>query len=1076
MRRRDGYGFHSQRNYKTEGRKGNNYGRTDRDSEDGMGAESYDRGDKRGGRGKGRGRPPGLKGREIGLYYRDKMRSKKQASLQRIGVSLDPRREQQIRELLSSIGTSDLHRDVKCELNSEPDDFAFSGTRYFSLHDKPKVKCELGSEVGECSSAQDFSVDVKRKVKLEVGDKSGEISAESTRGTRRVYNESDVKPGPSSTDNHGSSAADRYSHISESSFKRKFLQNITGNIEANLGRSLLVGTSLVQDKELDELFKMRLIDKQNSKRYKKMMEFRQKLPSFGMKDQILDLVEQNQVTVISGETGCGKTTQVAQFILDSYIMKDKGSVCRIICTQPRRISATSVASRVAEERDEVCGEESVGYQIRLEKRMPRKKGSILFCTTGVMLQWMQSDPVLREVSHIVLDEIHERDVISDFVMTILKDIIQKRSDLKVILMSATLNAEQFSKYYGDCPCLNIPGFTYPVKEYYLEDVLQMTRFEIEPTRVPDTQGWKKHLKFVKARVRKVQEFENFIEPYVRYLASEGKYSSRVLEMLKSAESEEINLDLIVALIQHICVTKDDGAILIFLPGWDKISSLHKLLKESVNFPSSRYQIIPLHSLMPTVIQRSVFDRPPKGVRKIVIATNIAETSITIDDVVYVIDCGKIKLKNFDVNSNISTLRAEWVSLANARQRRGRAGRVQPGECYHLYTKAREMTLADYPLPEMLRTRLDEVILQIKILQLGKTKPFLEQVMNPPDPRAVELSIKLLENLNALDADENLTPLGFHLARLPLDPQTGKMILMGALFSCVDPIFSVAASLSFKDAFHVPLGREEEVNQKKLCLSKGLKSDHLVLAEALKQWEVAEEMRRGREFCWDYFLSSNTLSLLRDMKGQFAEHLHEMNFLSSRDPKAEDANINSSNSSLVKAIICAGLYPNVAIVRSVVRRRKMAQVNVKLTTPEDGRVYIHPRSINEKQLEFESPFLVYHLKLKSTSIYLHDTTMVYPLPLLFFGQGVDVCIEDGLETIAVDKSIRFKCQESTANLVKELRTQLDQLLEYKISHPGTINWNRYSTEGAVLRAIIELITSEDKQMMLVAQEGEDGFSD
>lgn len=209
-------------------------------------------------------------------------------------MSLDPRREQQIRELLNSIDTPDFYRDVKCELNSEPDDFVFSGTRYFSLHDKPKVKCELGSEVGECS------VDVKRIVKLEVGDESGEISAEST---RRVYNESDVKPGPSSTDNHGISAADRYSHISESSFKRKFLQNITGNIEANLGRSLLVGTSLVQDKALDELFKMRLIDKQNSKRYKKMMEFRQKLPSFGMKDQILDLVEQNQVTVISGETG-----------------------------------------------------------------------------------------------------------------------------------------------------------------------------------------------------------------------------------------------------------------------------------------------------------------------------------------------------------------------------------------------------------------------------------------------------------------------------------------------------------------------------------------------------------------------------------------------------------------------------------------------------------------------------------------------------------------------------------------------------------------------------------------------------
>lgn len=204
---------------------------------------------------------------------------------------------------MNSIGTPDFFRDVKCELNSESEDLVFSGTRYFSLHEKPKVKCELGSEVGECSGVHDFSADVKRKVKLEVGDKSGKISAESTRVTRKVYNESYVKPGPSSTDNRGSSAADRYSHISESSFKRKFLQNITGNIEANLKRSLLMGTSLAQDKELDKLFKMRLIDKQNSKHYQKMMEFRQKLPSFGMKDQILDLVEQNQVTVISGETG-----------------------------------------------------------------------------------------------------------------------------------------------------------------------------------------------------------------------------------------------------------------------------------------------------------------------------------------------------------------------------------------------------------------------------------------------------------------------------------------------------------------------------------------------------------------------------------------------------------------------------------------------------------------------------------------------------------------------------------------------------------------------------------------------------
>ncbi|KAJ9578179.1 hypothetical protein L9F63_005568 [Diploptera punctata] len=361
-----------------------------------------------------------------------------------------------------------------------------------------------------------------------------------------------------------------------------------------------------------------------------------------------------------------------------------------------------------------------------------------------------------------------------------------------------------------------------------------------------------------------------------------------------------------------------------------------------------------------------------------------------------------------------------------------------------------MTLASYPLPEMLRTRLEEVILQIKILQLGNAKSFLERVMDPPDPRAVELSIKLLENLNAMDSDENLTPLGFHLARLPLDPQTGKMILMGALFSCVDPIFSVAASLSFKDPFHIPLGQEEKVNRKKIELSRGQKSDHLILAEALKQWEEAEENKRGSAFCWDYFLSLNTLRMLRDMKVQFAEYLSKMDFLRSTDPKAEEANINSHNSSLVKAIICSGLYPNVAIINSTKRNKHTGRVMIKLYTPEDGRVYIHPRSINEKQNEFESPFLLYHLKLKSSSVYLHDTTMMYPLPLLFFGKGVNMLKEKGEEIIAIDQSIKFKCKEKTGLLVKELRKRLDQLLESKINHPGTIDWSHSSVEGAVIR--------------------------
>ncbi|PSN56785.1 ATP-dependent RNA helicase DHX36 [Blattella germanica] len=944
MRRRGGGGsggghrYHGQRN---EGRNSHDYGRS-AEGYDGGGPSSSNsyRGEGGGERRRGRGRPHGLRGKDIGLYYRDKMRRRQtQESKQHIGVSLDPRKEQQIWDLLESI-----HDD---ELQMIFEEKKFSSKRCFASF----ISDNEHSEGARLDGNQ--KIDSRIKVELETSDikepRTSDTEVEPGTSDFKVEpgtSDSKVEMGTSSRTNRSHSFENKYSHIEDSSFKRKFLQNITGNIETNLERSLLVRTILDRDEELDKLYKEELLSKANNTHYQKMLKFRQKLPSFNKQDEILNLLEHNQIVVIR----CGKTTQVAQFILDDYIMKDKGSTCHVVCTQPRRISATSVAARVADERAEVCGGSSVGYQIRLDRELPRRKGSILYCTTGILLQRMESDPALREISHLVLDEIHERDVTCDFLLTILKDVIPKRPDLKLVLMSATLNAEQFAKYYGNCPCINIPGFTYPVKEYYLEDVLEMTRFVIKPA--PETNAkWKKFTKFGKIKARKVEAYRDFIEPYIRNLAHEDKYSESVLEMLKRPESEDINLELIAALIHYICMNKGDGAILVFLPGWDNISSLHKLLTQQGRFPSC--------------------------VRKIVIATNIAETSITIDDVVYVIDCGKIKMKNFDIENNVSTLQAEW-----------------PGECYHLYTRAREMILEDYPLPEMLRSRLEEVILQLKILQLGKTKPFLARVMDPPDPRAVELSIKLLENLNAVDADENLTPLGFHLARLPLDPQTGKMILMGALFSC---------------------GREEEVNRKKLELSMGQKSDHLVLAEALRQWELADDMRRGHEFCWEFFLSSNTLSLLRSVK------------------------------------------------------KTKNHVIVKLYTPEDGNVCIHPRSINDKQTEFESPFLLYHLKLKSSSIYLHDTTMVYPFPLLFFGKGINVCSEDGLKMIAVDKSIRFRCEETTAVLVKELRKRLDQLLEYKITHPGTINWNRNSPEGAVLRAIIELITSEDKTMMLVAQD-------
>ncbi|CAH1775187.1 unnamed protein product [Owenia fusiformis] len=800
----------------------------------------------------------------------------------------------------------------------------------------------------------------------------------------------------------------------------------------------------------------------NDQTFREMQDIRRKLPSYKMQKDIVRVVQENQVTVISGETGCGKTTQVAQFILDDFITRGMGSMCRVVCTQPRRISAISVAERVAEERNERCGKEnSVGYQIRLESQLPRKKGSILYCTTGIMLKWLLSDNYLQDTSHIILDEVHERDLLCDFLMVILKDLLVQRPDLKLVLMSATLNAEQFSEYFGNAPMMNIPGFTYPVKEYLLEDVIQMLTYhpsEFHIKRKPQQKRLygKKRYEQMEEQMREEEEMEQFLAT----LSAKG-YSSDTLETLRNVDNTRIDLDLVAELIRHISMQGDEGAILVFVPGWEEIKTLKQILDKDGMFSPDMFRIIPLHSLMPTINQKQVFQRPPPGVRKIVIATNIAETSITIDDVVHVIDTGKIKMKDFNPEKNIATLLPRWVSRANARQRRGRAGRVQPGVCYHLYTGLDESKFDDYQLPEILRTRLEELCLQIKLLKLGKIEPFIRKAMQVPSMEALHVSIQLLEDINALDDNEDLTPLGYHLAKMPVDPQTGKMILYGALFGCLDPILTIAASLSFKDAFYIPMEEQKKADQQRQELADGCRSDHIMLARAFSGWEEAKQRGTDRHYCYNYFLSANTLKMLSDMKRQFADLLLELGFLSNRNAKHPSVNANSGNDELIRAVLCAGLYPNVAKLRKL---GKGGRPTV-LSTKTERKVCIHPKSVNANEKEFESRWFIFHLKMKTTNVYLYDLSETSPFPLLFFGGMISSDVgkqsAQSLVPVSVDEWIDFNASPATAKIVKELRYEFDALLEYKITHPCVTDWNPRSKEGALMRAIISLITTEMK---------------
>ncbi|PCH33638.1 nucleoside triphosphate hydrolase protein [Wolfiporia cocos MD-104 SS10] len=761
----------------------------------------------------------------------------------------------------------------------------------------------------------------------------------------------------------------------------------------------------------------------------KMRRQRAALPVYTKADELLTHIRENEVTICMAATGSGKTTQLPQLILDDMIARGEGAKCNIVCTQPRRIAAISVADRVAKERGERAGRgSSIGYQVRFESNLPDEHGSVTFCTTGIFLKRMQSaleggpsvGRSLDDVTHVVVDEVHERDVDTDLLLVVLKRLLADRKargkPIKVVLMSATIDPTLFQQYFPNeqgqpASVLDIPGRAFPVNKNFINDYVH------ELYKAPGSQ-WV----FQEESVQKYLVQQMGSEAPVMSISRNPSRSATPISTGEVSLEEDLELPapLIALTIAHVLKNSEDGHVLVFLPGWDDITTVQKLLTVDgrplwgLDFnDQSKFKIHLLHSSVPVLEQQAIFEPPPPGIRRIILATNIAETSVTIPDVVYVVDSAKVKEQRYDPERHISSLVSAWVGSSNLNQRAGRAGRHRPGEYYGILSKKFADSLHPHQTVEMKRVDLSNVVMHVKALNFpGMTvEEVLAETIEPPPPDRVVHAMNALQMVGALDKDNNLTSLGRVLLQLPVDVQMGRLVLYGSFFRCLDQALTLAAILTNRDPFMAPMHLKTESAARKNSFSpEDFRSDALATLKAYNQWW--DMQRRGSSSAAHRFLSENflakpTMLMIAKIKEHLFSSLQSIGVIdvsaggvvsAPSGPKRGEAfyvppelNRNGDSLPLLAALLAMACQPKFAI-RTGERTYR---------TQTDKVVFIHPSSVNHRKREFpeqepsgprtEKQIIAYAEKRQNVSTgssnpqkFLVTTSRLDPLTYILFG--------------------------------------------------------------------------------------------
>ncbi|CAJ1352715.1 unnamed protein product [Effrenium voratum] len=579
---------------------------------------------------------------------------------------------------------------------------------------------------------------------------------------------------------------------------------------------------------------------ERAERFYDRLSERQWLPIHDAKSRVLKAIGKNRVTLVAADTGSGKSTQVPQYILDEAIAQGWGASCHVVCTQPRRLAAVSLASRVAWERGERPSQASCGYVVRWDERPPRPWGSIVFCTVGSLL------PRLSRLgaSHIIVDEAHTRDIHTDLLLTVLLELLRSSSSLKVIVMSATLDVTKWQQHFADfdCELVQAGGRPYQVSTYFLEDIVEQLRWSPRCGNEQELAGvWSE-----------VDCNRGFMDPV-------GRFSPATLETVRSIPENLICFQLIADVLKWVDRWPTSGGVLIFLPGWHEIAVCMSRLQKDPALSS--YEFVPLHSTVPPAEQYKAF-HPPKTGRKVILSTDIAETSITIPDIICVIDSGLARVKKH------ANLEVVWASQANLMQRAGRAGRVQSGSCVHLFTRTRFSMLDPEPTPEMQRVSLDEAVLSVCDLGLDYCRnldaqdveewgscayvmSFLKKAPDPPPPKDVRHAFRELQHVGALDKNGWLTHLGALLVRLPVSPGLGAAFYLASLLGCSHSAAQVAATLEGREVWARRPSEEQAAALSFSEASDGKRwSDVFALAKALGEFEMQYPNKQASWCKWN----------------------------------------------------------------------------------------------------------------------------------------------------------------------------------------------------------------------------------